>query len=77
MKLKDIFTKKEKEHKNSNNKNNQKIGRKKGNKTEIRTYLDEPTINWLYNYSKNNNTKISRTIREILETYRNIIENKV
>jgi len=45
MKIKDIFTIKEKENKNSNNKNNQKIGRKKGNKTEIRTYLDEPTIN--------------------------------
>ena len=77
MKLKDIF--KKENNKQSNNtftSTKKQIGKNKPRKTEIRTYLDYDTVNWLYDYSKSNNTKISKTIREILETYKSIMEDK-
>jgi len=78
MKLKDLFTKKEnnKQTNNGYTSTKKQLGKNKPRKTEIRTYLDYDTVNWLYTYSQSNNTKISKTIREILETYKDIMEDK-
>lgn len=51
------------------------IGSKKQKKTELRFYLDDNDLNWIYHYTRNRNLKISRFIRDLVKMYRKGIEN--